>query len=113
MAQLDYVELPVVSASKQVAFYGAAFGWNFTAYGDDYAAHEEGPCQLAFNGTDHHRTAAILPVIRVDDIEAACAAVQAAGGMITMPIFDFPGGRRFHFSDPEGMELGCYEPAEA
>ena len=111
MAKLDYVEMPVSSAKAQVAFYTSAFGWNFTSYGDDYAAHEEGPCQLAFNGTDHQRTATILPVIRVDDIDAACAAVQAAGGTITLPIFDFPGGKRFHFTDPEGMELGCYQPA--
>jgi hypothetical protein len=111
MSVLDYLELPVASASKQTDFYSTAFGWTFTSYGGEYAAHEEGPCQLALNGvSEGHRTKAILPVIRVESVEAARDAVIAAGGKISLDIFAFPGGRRFHFVDPEGLELGCYEP---
>jgi len=111
MAVLDYLELPVGSTADQQAFYSRAFGWVFTAYGPEYAAHEEGPCQMALNGIDSdHRSKAILPVVRVDDLEKAREDVLAAGGTITLEIFDFPGGRRFHFTDPEGLELGCYEP---
>jgi predicted enzyme related to lactoylglutathione lyase len=36
------------------------------------------------------------------------AKVLAAGGQITRPIFSFPGGRRFHFSDPSGNELAVF-----
>ena len=98
MAKLDYVELPVTSANEGVKFYGDAFGWSFVRYRESYAAHEEGPCQLGVDGTDDPRkTVAILPVIRVDDLEAAHASVLAAGGQITQKIFAFPGGRRFHF----------------
>jgi predicted enzyme related to lactoylglutathione lyase len=32
----------------------------------------------------------------------------AAGGEVTVPIFAFPGGRRFHFRDPAGNELGAF-----
>ncbi len=111
MAVLDYLELPVQSVAKAQEFYGAAFGWRFTGYGPEYAAHEGGPCQLGLNGAqDAERSAAILPVIRVEDIEAARAAVLAAGGKLTLDIFAFPGGRRFHFADPEGLELACYQP---
>lgn len=114
MAKLDYVELPVKSAGNAVKFYGDAFGWDFTRYGPDYAAHEGGPSHLGIDGTDDpKKTAAILPVIRVDNLEDAYASVVSAGGTITQEIFDFPGGSRFHFSDPEGLELGCYEPAAA
>ena len=114
MAKLDYVELPVTSASETVEFYGAAFGWSFVRYGEEYAAHEEGPSHLGVDGTsDPKKTAGILPVIRVDDLEAALSAVVAAGGKVTQDIFAFPGGRRFHFTDPDGLELGCYEPATA
>lgn len=114
MALLDYIELPVSSVAGQQEFYSSAFGWHFTGYGPDYAAHEKDPCQLALNGVDEgHRTRTILPVIRVADIEAARDAVLAAGGTITLDIFDFPGGQRFHFTDPEGLELGCYEPSES
>jgi uncharacterized protein len=34
--------------------------------------------------------------------------VRAAGGTILEPIHGFPGGRRFHFADPAGNELGVW-----
>ena len=52
--------------------------------------------------------AAPLPVIRVDDLEAALDAVTKAGGTIAKPIFSFPGGRRFQFIDPAGSELAVW-----
>ncbi|GGD52656.1 VOC family protein [Erythrobacter arachoides] len=113
MAVLDYCEMPVGRVAQEVAFDEKAFGWRFTHYGPDYAAHEEGPCQLALNGTaDTQQARAILAVIRVDAIEAARAQVVAAGGTIAVDIYAYPGGRRFHFTDPAGLELACYEPAE-
>ena len=36
------------------------------------------------------------------------ARVKAAGGVISTPIFSFPGGRRFHFRDPAGNELAVW-----
>ena len=52
-----------------------------------------------------------LPVIRVPDIAEAYKSVVKAGGTITLEIFDFPGGRRFHFDDPEGQPMAVYQPA--
>ena len=49
-----------------------------------------------------------LPVVRVDDLEAAFDAVTKAGGTIAKPIFGFPGGRRFQFIDPAGNELAVW-----
>jgi predicted enzyme related to lactoylglutathione lyase len=108
MATLNYVELPVGDTARSTAFYGAAFGWRFTPYGPDYAAMEGGATELGLNGTAGDRTTHILPVIEVGDIEAARAAVIAADGSISRDIFAFPGGRRFHFVDPDGLELGVY-----
>lgn len=113
MGTLDYVELPVTSVEAQKQFYSSAFGWSFTEYGETYAAHEEGPCQFALNGTGEHQGASALPVVRVADIAAAREAVIAAGGTITLEIFDFPGGKRFHFTDPEGSQMAVYMPVEA
>ena len=48
---------------------------------------------------------------RVDDLEAALDAVSKAGGLISRPIFAFPGGRRFHFVDPSGSELAVWAAA--
>lgn len=56
------------------------------------------------------RLATMLPVIEVDDLEAALAAIEAAGGTVVEPIFAFPGGRRFHFRDPDGHVLAAMVP---
>ena len=47
-------------------------------------------------------------ILKVDDLEATLASVEAAGGEIVAPIFEFPGGRRFHFRDPAGNVLGVW-----
>ena len=49
-----------------------------------------------------------LVILKADDLEDALARVEANGGEITVPIFEFPGGRRFHFRDPAGNELGVW-----
>ena len=66
-----------------------------------------GDTDLGLNGDVEQSTSQLLPVIEVDDLEAAEQAVRDAGGEITLPIFGFPGGRRFHFRDPAGHELAA------
>ena len=111
MATLNYIELPVAGVAEAKRFFGEAFGWSFADYGPGYAAHEEAPCQLGLNGGgDGEATAAILPVIEVADLAATRAAVLAAGGTITRDIFAYPGGQRFHFREPGGLELAAYRP---
>jgi predicted enzyme related to lactoylglutathione lyase len=48
--------------------------------------------------------------VETEDLEAMEAEVTAAGGTITVPIFSYPGGRRFHFADPAGNELAVMQP---
>lgn len=110
MAKLNYVELPVQDVASTKTFFAAAFGWAFTDFGDDYAATMNGVTDLGLNGDRSQWTAAPLAVIEVGDLEATHAAVVAAGGSITQPIFAFPGGRRFHFRDPNGNELAAMQP---
>ena len=56
--------------------------------------------------------AAPLPNFETDDLEGALEQIEAAGGKIVHPIFEFPGGRRFHFADPDGHVIGVWQPAE-
>jgi predicted enzyme related to lactoylglutathione lyase len=106
MARIDYVELPSVTAHELTrAFYARAFGWEFTDFGPDYAATTSGDVDLGLNGQPSEALAAPLPVIRVDDLEAAFDSVVKAGATIAKEIFSFPGGRRFQFIDPAGSEL--------
>lgn len=107
--RIDYVELPSATAHELTrAFYGKAFGWKFTDYGPTYSATANGTADLGLQGDPSGALAAPLPVVRVDDLEAAFDAVTKAGGMIARPIFSFPGGRRFHFIDPSGSELAVW-----
>lgn len=108
-ARIDYVELPSATAHELTrAFYAKAFGWAFTDYGPDYSATTSGDVDIGLNGQPEEALSAPLPVIRVDDLDSAFAAVTKAGGVIAKPIFAFPGGRRFHFIDPAGSELAVW-----
>ncbi len=108
-ARIDYVELPSASAHELTrAFYAKAFGWDFTHYGPTYAATTNGTTDLGLQGDPSDALSAPLPVVRVDDLEAAFDAVTKAGGVIAKPIFSFPGGRRFQFIDPSGSELAVW-----
>ncbi|MEO6580442.1 MAG: VOC family protein [Sphingomicrobium sp.] len=113
-ARIDYVELPSVTAHELTrAFYSKAFGWAFTDYGPDYAATDGGVVDVGLNGQVDEALSAPLPVVRVDDLDFAFDAVVAAGGVISRAIFAFPGGRRFHFIDPSGSELGVWQKLDA
>jgi predicted enzyme related to lactoylglutathione lyase len=107
MARLNYVELPVQEIGAAKSFYERAFGWSMTAFGPAYAATLTGDTDVGLQADSSEATAGPLPVIEVDDLEAALESVQAAGGEIVRPIFAFPGGRRFHFRDPSGNELAA------
>ena len=104
-----YLELPVASTDAAKSFYGAALGWTFTDFGPTYAATVTGGGDMGLQADPAQKTAALLPVIEVDDLEAVLPAVEAAGGTVTLPIFAFPGGRRFHFRDPDGHELAAMQ----
>lgn len=110
--RIDYVELPSVTAHELTrAFYARAFGWDFTDYGSNYSATTTGDVDVGLNGQPDDSLSAPLPVVRVDDLEAAFDAVVKAGGTIAKPIFSFPGGRRFQFIDPGGSELAVWSEA--
>jgi predicted enzyme related to lactoylglutathione lyase len=47
-------------------------------------------------------------VIYSSDLAAVQQKILAAGGKIVKEIFSFPGGRRFHFADPNGNELAVW-----
>jgi uncharacterized protein len=112
-ARIDYVELPSAAAHELTrGFYSKAFGWTFADFGPDYSSMTTGDVDVGLNGQPEDALAAPLPVIRVDDLEAALDAVTKAGGVIAKPIFSFPGGRRFQFIDPSGSELAVWQSEE-
>ncbi|NBB66122.1 VOC family protein [Pseudomonas sp. ODNR1LW] len=105
--KLDYLELPASDLPAAKEFYSRAFGWTFVDYGPTYAAFDQG-LDGGFDADPNDRTKAPLPVVYASDLEAMLARVQAAGGVILKPIYGFPGGRRFHFTDPAGTEMAVW-----
>ena len=112
--KVDYVEMPGGDLPAAKAFYTAAFGWSFTDYGPDSAAFNEGLDGGFHAGQeDEGAVAKPLVILYAQDLEAMEAKVTAAGGKITRSIFSFPGGRRFHFTDPAGNELAVWSETGA
>ncbi len=107
--KLAYIELPATSTKAMKAFYGDLFGWSFQDWGTDYTAFSEAGLDGGFNAGDAHRTKAPLGIIETDNIGSMQTRVQQAGGTITLATFAFPGGRRFHFTDPSGNELAVMQ----
>ncbi len=104
--KLDYIEMAATTGTMDhvKAFYSSAFGWTFTDYGPDYAAFDEG----LEGGFQAQVPAKPLPILYSEELESTLRAVEEAGGTIVKPIFSFPGGRRFHFTDPAGNELAVW-----
>ena len=106
---IDYVEITVSDMDAAKAFYASAFGWSLVDYGPDYAGIEgEGKEMGGLRHDGEVRAGGPLVLLYSDDLEASVEAVTAAGGTIVDPIYSFPGGRRFHFADPAGNELGVW-----
>lgn len=107
--KLDYLEMPAGDGriDSMKAFYARAFSWSFTDYGPGYTAFSEG-LDGGFDGNPGEAARKPLPVLYSTELEATLAAVEEAGGTIVKPIFPFPGGRRFHFTDPAGNELAVW-----
>lgn len=113
MARLNYVELPVGDLPASRDFFAAAFGWTLKPFGPTYAATLTGETDVGLQGDPAEQTAAPLPIIEVDDLAAVLAAVKQAGGVVTRPVFSFPGGTRFHFREPSGIELAVWASASS
>jgi len=110
-ARLNYVELPATDVAKTKKFYEAAFGWSLVEFAPTYVGTTTGDVDIGLQADRAEAPKAPLPVIHVENLETALKFVTAAGGVITKPIFSFPGGRRFHLRDPSGNELAVWQTA--
>jgi predicted enzyme related to lactoylglutathione lyase len=105
---IDYIEFAATDLEATKSFYGSVFGWRFTDYGPDYTSFDDGRLTGGFEKTDAVAPGGPLVVIYSSDLESLERAIPVAGGVITRPTFEFPGGRRFHFRDPGGNELAVW-----
>ncbi|MBR9922059.1 MAG: VOC family protein [Bacteroidetes bacterium] len=106
--QINYVEFKAADLEAIKAFYSQTFGWEFTDYGPTYTAFAESGLEGGFEKSDEAIVNGALVILYHDALEAVQKAVETNGGIISKPIFSFPGGRRFHFLDPAGNELAIW-----
>ncbi len=108
---INYVEFPASDLEATKAFFTEAFGWAFQDYGPDYTAFSNAGLEGGFFRSELTATTAngsALVVLYSSDLEDTLSKVLEAGGSIAKEIFSFPGGRRFHFTEPSGNELAVW-----
>ena len=114
---IDYVELTVTDLERSKRFYAEAFGWEFNDYGPEYAGIRNtvgaDPAEVGGLRADATMPAAggALVLLYSADLDESVAAVTSAGGEVVEGPYGFPGGRRFHFRDPSGNQLGVWSEA--
>jgi len=109
--KMNYVEFPAKDLAATKAFFESVFGWSFTDYGPEYTAFENQGLDGGFFKSDlasSTEKGAALIVFYSNQLEATLAKVETAGGSILRPIYSFPGGRRFHFTEPSGNEFAVW-----
>lgn len=107
---INYIELPMVNNAETKKFYMQVFEWAFTDWGPNYISFSGANIDGGFNGEGDTQVSngGVLVVLYADDLNEKYEEVIKAGGEIVKPIFDFPGGKRFHFLDPNGNELAVW-----
>ena len=112
--QMDYIEFPATDIAATKTFYHQVFGWEFKDWGPGYTSFHDGRLAGGFNGesqpadADSTKTRGVLVVLYAASLDDTYRNLKAAGGKIVREIFEFPGGKRFHFADPNGNELAVW-----
>jgi len=108
---INYLELPAQNLAQTKAFFAKVFQWTFEDYGPDYIAFKEACIEGGFYKSTQKATTrdgSVLIVFYSDDLAATEEKILSAGGQIVRPCFQFPGGMRFHFCDPNGNEFAVW-----
>ena len=108
---INYIELPAQDFDKIKNFFIRVFDWSFEDYGPDYMAIHNAGLDGGFyksKSISLTETGAALVVLYSENLEETRLLIIKAGGKVIKEIFDFPGGRRFHFTDPHGNELAVW-----
>ena len=109
--KISYVEFPAKNIEKVKKFFSTVFDWEFSDYGPEYSAFSNAGIDGGFfrsSLTSSTANGSALIVIYSKNLEATQQKITEAGGSIVRDTFSFPGGRRFHFADPNGNESAVW-----
>lgn len=121
-----HFEMPYDDADRAAAFYSAAFGWGMNQFGPEmgnYVTAETSETKDGRPTEPGHINGGLFPrdpeapgqhpsvVVGVDDIQAAVARVNEAGGEVLGEPIDIPGvGLYVAFLDTEGNRASILQP---
>lgn len=114
--KINYLEFPTRDIKATKEFFSQAFGWSFQDFGPEYAAFSDQGIDGGFYKAEVSSSTsngAALVVFYSNDLEATQEKIENAGGVIIKPVFSFPGGRRFHFTEPGGNEFAVWSELDA
>lgn len=109
--QINYLELPAKDIQATQTFFKTVFDWQFADYGPEYCCVTNANIDVGFFKSEQHAATAngsVLVVFYSEALEQTQAKLVDAGGSIVKETFSFPGGRRFHFADPNGNEYAVW-----
>lgn len=109
--QINYIEMPSTDLEKTKQFYSTAFNWSFVDYGPEYCAIQQAGIDGGFFKSEQTaitKNGSVLVVLYSKNLESTYQKVMDCGAQISTEIFQFPGGRRFHFIDPVGNEMAVW-----
>ena len=109
--KINYLEFPAKDIVATKAFFTQVFGWSFVDYGPEYTSFSNEGINGGFFQSDLNcstQDGSALTVFYSNNLEQTKTKIEQAKGTIIKPIFSFPGGRRFHFSDPSDNEFAVW-----
>ncbi len=109
--KINYIELPAKDIEKAKSFFSEVFAWTFEDYGPEYTAIHNAGIDGGFYKSDLSvsvKNGSALVVLYSNDLESTQQKIEKSDGEIIQAIFSFPGGRRFHFTDPNGNEYAIW-----
>jgi len=109
--KINYVEFPSANIKETKTFFERVFSWKFREYGPEYIAFSDEGLDGGFFKSEQvcsTKKGSALIVFYSNDLQSTKEKIQNAKGTIIKGIYSFPGGSRFHFSDPSGNEYAVW-----
>jgi predicted enzyme related to lactoylglutathione lyase len=109
--KINYAEFPACDLNATKTFFIDVFSWEFQDFGPEYSTFSNQGLDGGFFVSDLSsttQTGATLLIFYSQVLEKTLEKITKAGGKIVKPIFEFPGGRRFHFTEPSGNEFAVW-----
>jgi uncharacterized protein len=119
MPRIVHFEFLADDPDRATKFWQDTFGWTTQTFGgQSYWLVDTGEGDPGINGgimrrSDFPRPVNSICTVGVDDVDAALAKVQEAGGEVVMEKFAVGGaGYSAYCTDSEGNVFGLFEPAQ-